>query len=143
MAETKVVTEVAGRVCALAANVGDQIGEGDDIILVEAMKMELPVSAPSGGTVKTILVKIDDVVGEGQIIAATVWKPETWGRGQRFRCLGLYGKGVKQWAVALREHVTRVAHLCGCNGLIADGREGWKVIFPDAKRLRAVFEVAI
>ncbi|MGB3042928.1 MAG: acetyl-CoA carboxylase biotin carboxyl carrier protein subunit [Xanthobacteraceae bacterium] len=69
MAETKVVTEVAGRVCALAANVGDQIGEGDDIILVEAMKMELPVSAPSGGTVKTILVKIDDVVGEGQIIA--------------------------------------------------------------------------
>ncbi len=81
--------------------------------------------------------------GEGQIIAATVWKPETWGRGQRFRCLGLYGKGVKQWAVALREHVTRVAHLCGCNGLIADGREGWKVIFPDAKRLRAVFEVAI
>jgi biotin carboxyl carrier protein len=69
MAETKVVTEVAGRVCALVANVGDQIGEGDDIILVEAMKMELPVSAPGGGTVKTILVKIDDVVAEGQVVA--------------------------------------------------------------------------
>ena len=69
MAETKVVTEVAGRVCALVANVGDRIGEGDDVILVEAMKMELPVGAPGGGTVKTILVKIDDVVAEGQVIA--------------------------------------------------------------------------
>jgi len=69
MAETKVVTEVAGRVCALVANVGDQIGEGDDIILVEAMKMELPVGAPDGGTVKTILVKIDDIVAEGQVVA--------------------------------------------------------------------------
>ncbi|MGX9393294.1 acetyl-CoA carboxylase biotin carboxyl carrier protein subunit [Nitrobacteraceae bacterium UC4446_H13] len=69
MAETKVVTEVAGRVCGLVANVGDQIGEGDDIILVEAMKMELPVGAPNGGTVKTILVKIDDIVAEGQVVA--------------------------------------------------------------------------
>jgi biotin carboxyl carrier protein len=69
MAETKVVTEVAGRVCALVANVGDQIGEGDDIILVEAMKMELPVGAPNGGAVKTILVKIDDIVAEGQVVA--------------------------------------------------------------------------
>jgi biotin carboxyl carrier protein len=69
MAETKVVTEVAGRVCGLVANVGDQIGEGDDIILVEAMKMELPVGAPNGGTVKTVLVKIDDVVAEGQVVA--------------------------------------------------------------------------
>jgi biotin carboxyl carrier protein len=69
MAETKVVTEVAGRVCALAASTGDQISEGDDIILVEAMKMELPVAAPNGGTVKTIMVKIDDIVAEGQVIA--------------------------------------------------------------------------
>jgi biotin carboxyl carrier protein len=69
MAETKVVTEVAGRVCALVANVGDQISEGDDIILVEAMKMELPVGAPNGGAVKTILVKIDDIVAEGQVVA--------------------------------------------------------------------------
>lgn len=69
MAETRVVTEVAGRVCALAANVGDQISEGDDVILVEAMKMELPVAAPNGGTVKTILVEIDDIVAEGQVIA--------------------------------------------------------------------------
>ncbi len=69
MAETKVVTEVAGRVCALAANVGDRIGEGDDVILFEAMKMELPVAAPNGGILKTILVKIDDIVAEGQVIA--------------------------------------------------------------------------
>ncbi|MCO5129007.1 MAG: acetyl-CoA carboxylase biotin carboxyl carrier protein subunit [Xanthobacteraceae bacterium] len=69
MAESRVVTEVAGRVCALAANPGDRIDEGDDVILVEAMKMELPVPAPGGGTVKTVLVQIDDVVAEGQIVA--------------------------------------------------------------------------
>lgn len=69
MAETRVVTEVAGRVCALIANPGDRIDEGDDIILVEAMKMELPVAAPGGGTVKTLLVQIDDVVAEGQLVA--------------------------------------------------------------------------
>jgi biotin carboxyl carrier protein len=33
------------------------------------MKMELPVGAPNGGTVKTVLVKIDDVVAEGQVVA--------------------------------------------------------------------------
>ena len=80
---------------------------------------------------------------ENQIIAATAWKPEAWGKGQRFRCLGLYGKGVREWADTLRDHVSQVAKLCRCNGLIADGRDGWKVIFPDAKRLRAVYEVAI
>lgn len=78
-----------------------------------------------------------------QIIAATAWKPETWGKGQRFRCLGLYGKGVKAWKDELRAHVTRVAKLCGANGLIADGRDGWTAMYPDARKIRAVYEVAI
>ncbi len=69
MAETKVVTEVAGRVCTLAVRTGDRISEGDDVIMVEAMKMELPIPAPDGGTVKSILVKVDDVVTEGQVVA--------------------------------------------------------------------------
>lgn len=69
MPETKIVTEVAGRICALAVEPGHQVNEGDDIVLVEAMKMEIPVPAPAGGTLKSILVKIDDVVTEGQVIA--------------------------------------------------------------------------
>ena len=41
----------------------------DDLMLVESMKMEIPVSASAAGKVRAILVKIDDVVAEGQIVA--------------------------------------------------------------------------
>ena len=69
MPEIKIVTEVAGRVCALPVEVGGQIGGGDDVAFVEAMKMEIPVAAPAAGKLKSILVKIDDVVAEGQVLA--------------------------------------------------------------------------
>ena len=69
MPEIKIVTEVAGRICALPAEVGASVADGDDIALVEAMKMEIPVASPAAGKLKTILVKIDDVVAEGQAIA--------------------------------------------------------------------------
>jgi biotin carboxyl carrier protein len=69
MPEIKIVTEVAGRVCALPVEVGADIGDGDDIAFVEAMKMEIPVSAPAAGRIKSILVGLDDVVAEGQLIA--------------------------------------------------------------------------
>jgi biotin carboxyl carrier protein len=69
MPHIKIVTEVAGRVCALLAEVGASVGEGDDIAVVEAMKMEIPVAAPAKGILKTILVSLDDVVAEGQVLA--------------------------------------------------------------------------
>jgi biotin carboxyl carrier protein len=69
MPDIKIVTEVAGRVCALLAEVGASVGEGDDIAVVEAMKMEIPIAAPAEGTLKTILVGLDDVVAEGQVLA--------------------------------------------------------------------------
>ena len=69
MPEIKIVTEVAGRVCALPVEVGGNVDDGDDIAFVEAMKMEIPVASTAAGIVKTILVKLDDVVAEGQAIA--------------------------------------------------------------------------
>jgi biotin carboxyl carrier protein len=69
MPDIKIVTEVAGRVCALPAQVGASVGEGDDIAFVEAMKMEIPVAAPAAGILKSILVSLDDVVAEGQVLA--------------------------------------------------------------------------
>ncbi len=69
MPEIKIVTEVAGRVCALPVEAGASVGEGDDIAFVEAMKMEIPVAASAAGKIKSILVKIDDVVAEGQVLA--------------------------------------------------------------------------
>jgi biotin carboxyl carrier protein len=69
MPDIRVITEVAGRVCSLPFEAGANIGDGDDIAFVEAMKMEIPVAAPAAGKLKSLLVAIDDVVAEGQAIA--------------------------------------------------------------------------
>lgn len=69
MTEIKIVTEVAGRVCAIAASSGGSVGAGDDVVFIEAMKMEIPVPSPHAGKIKSILVRVDDVVAEGQTIA--------------------------------------------------------------------------
>jgi biotin carboxyl carrier protein len=69
MPEIKIVTEVAGRVCALPVEVGAPVADGDDIAFVEAMKMEIPVAAPAAGRLIAILVGIDDVVAECQVLA--------------------------------------------------------------------------
>ena len=69
MPDIEIVTEVAGRVCALAAEPGASISDGDEIAFVEAMKMEIPVTSTTAGIIKAILVKLDDVLAEGQTVA--------------------------------------------------------------------------
>lgn len=69
MAEIEVITEIAGRICAIPVSVGGSVNDGDDVVLVEAMKMEIPVPSSATGTIKTILVSVDDVVAEDQVIA--------------------------------------------------------------------------
>jgi biotin carboxyl carrier protein len=69
MPDIKIVTEVAGRICALVVQAGASVGEGDDVAFVEAMKMEIPVASPAAGKIKSILVSLDDVVAEGQLLA--------------------------------------------------------------------------
>lgn len=69
MPDISVVTEVAGRVCALPLETGASVGDGDELAFVEAMKMEIPVTSPAAGKLKSVLVAIDDVVAEGQVIA--------------------------------------------------------------------------
>jgi biotin carboxyl carrier protein len=68
MPDIKIVTEVAGRICGLPIEVGGSVGDGDDIVLVEAMKMEIPVASPAAGRLKSLLVSLDDVVAEGQVV---------------------------------------------------------------------------
>jgi biotin carboxyl carrier protein len=69
MPDIKIVTEVAGRICALPVEAGGNVGDGDDIAFVEAMKMEIPVASPATGRLKSILVRLDDLVAEGQVVA--------------------------------------------------------------------------
>jgi biotin carboxyl carrier protein len=69
MPDIQIITEVAGRVCAIQVTTGGDVGDGDEIAFVEAMKMEIPVTSTAAGKLKALLVSIDDVVAEGQVVA--------------------------------------------------------------------------
>ena len=58
-----------GKIAALPVGVGSQVKEEDEVIIMDAMKMEIPVYAPAAGTIKEILVKVGDSVNEGQVLA--------------------------------------------------------------------------
>ncbi|MBN9559316.1 MAG: biotin/lipoyl-binding carrier protein [Alphaproteobacteria bacterium] len=69
MAETKVLSELNGTVWKIESAPGDRVAEGDTLILLESMKMEIPVMAPKDGVVKEILVKEEQAVTEGEVLA--------------------------------------------------------------------------
>jgi biotin carboxyl carrier protein len=66
---TEVKAELVGNVWKVEARPGQQVAEDDVLIVLESMKMEIPVTAPVAGTVKEITVKENDVVREGQVVA--------------------------------------------------------------------------
>ena len=59
---SEVVSPMGGKVIDVKANVGDTINEGDEVVILEAMKMELPVVANESGTVKEVRCKKGDAV---------------------------------------------------------------------------------
>ena len=61
--------EIVASVLEVVVTEGDQIGEGDTLVLLESMKMEIPVLAESAGTITTMHVAEGDVVQEGDLIA--------------------------------------------------------------------------
>ena len=69
MAIVDVKTEITGNVWKIVARVGQKLAEDEPIMILESMKMEIPVSAPEAGTVKEILVAEGDVATEGSVVA--------------------------------------------------------------------------
>ena len=59
-------SEIAGSVWKIEIAPGDAVAEGDVLMILESMKMEIPVEAPSAGVVQTIQVAEGDPVKEGQ-----------------------------------------------------------------------------
>ncbi len=53
----------------IEANVGQAVKKGDAVVIVEAMKMEIPVVAPQDGTVASINVAVGDAVEAGALLA--------------------------------------------------------------------------
>jgi len=58
-----------GNVWKVVANPGQSVAEGEKIMILESMKMEIDVLAPRGGVIKSINVNVNDKVVEGQVVA--------------------------------------------------------------------------
>jgi len=64
----EVKAPMPGKILEVLVKVGDQVKEDDELVMLEAMKMENPIYAPAGGTVKEIKVKANDSVETDQIM---------------------------------------------------------------------------
>jgi acetyl-CoA carboxylase biotin carboxyl carrier protein len=65
----EVVAEMVANVWKVVVAAGDTVQEGDPLVILESMKMEIPVESPAAGTVKEIRVEEGGVVQEGDVIA--------------------------------------------------------------------------
>ena len=66
---TEVKAELVGSVWKVKTQPGAQVAEEDELLILESMKMEIPVTTPVSGTIREILVKEGEVVQEGQTVA--------------------------------------------------------------------------
>jgi len=69
MARSTVKTEITGKVWKITAEKGQRLAEDESIVILESMKMEIPVAAPIACTVLEIMVSEGDSVTEGDVIA--------------------------------------------------------------------------
>lgn len=60
---------ITGTVFQISKTVGDSVEEGDEVIILESMKMEIPLESPIAGTVTEIRVQKGDPVSEGAVVA--------------------------------------------------------------------------
>jgi acetyl-CoA carboxylase biotin carboxyl carrier protein len=65
----KIVAEVAGKVWKIEARPGAKLAADEVILILESMKMEIPVTAPSACTLVELRVKEGDMVAEGAVVA--------------------------------------------------------------------------
>lgn len=65
----EIMAPLDGKVCQLHISAGDKVEEDEEILVIEAMKMETPIFAPCDGTVREVSVKEDDQVTENDVLA--------------------------------------------------------------------------
>ena len=69
MARHEVESEVTGNVWKILLEVGADVAEGDAIMILESMKMEIPVESPAAGKLVELKVSAEDQVEEDQVVA--------------------------------------------------------------------------
>ncbi|WP_108669257.1 acetyl-CoA carboxylase biotin carboxyl carrier protein subunit [Peribacillus acanthi] len=66
---TEIKASMAGSVWKIVVAVGDSVVDGQDLIILESMKMEIPIAAEGSGTVAELKVNEGDFVNEGDVLA--------------------------------------------------------------------------
>lgn len=69
MAKQEIESEVTGNVWKVLKGAGDTVAEGEVIMILESMKMEIPIESPEAGTLVDVLVQPEDQVDEDQTVA--------------------------------------------------------------------------
>lgn len=69
MAKFEIKSEVAGTVLSIEVKVGDAVAEEAEIAMVEAMKMEIPVTTAKAGVITAIVVEAGAAIAEGDVVA--------------------------------------------------------------------------
>lgn len=69
MAVVNVKSEIAGNVWKIQLKTGDRVDVDGEIMILESMKMEIPVLSPKAGVIKEIRVSEGEAIGEGQLVA--------------------------------------------------------------------------
>ena len=69
MATVHICCEIAGKVVRIEARAGARVAADETLLLIECMKMEIPVPAPSAGVLEALHVAVGDQVAEGQHVA--------------------------------------------------------------------------
>lgn len=64
----QILSTMAGTVIDVLATEGSTIQPGEDVVILESMKMEIPVSAEVGGTVTSVKIQAGDFVNEGDVL---------------------------------------------------------------------------
>ena len=59
---------ITGNVWKIEVAVGDEVSDGDTVVILESMKMEMPIEAPEAGTVKEIRCQPSQPVNEGDVL---------------------------------------------------------------------------
>jgi len=69
---SEIVAEMVANVMSVSVDAGDRVAAGDVVVVLESMKMEIPVIAEDAGTVRSVKIAPADVVQEGDVLLELV-----------------------------------------------------------------------
>ncbi len=102
----EVLSPLPGLVATVHVNAGDAIASGDPVVTLQSMKMEIPITAESDGTIAEILVSEGDEIDTGAVIARL---SAGLARAEAARTFGVTDRTMRRWQQRRRETGTVVA----------------------------------